>query len=100
MERVSYDRLKELNRAEKILRALEGAGVDNWEGYEIAMEDIEKEDEKASLIDNTVQEILEEAAQHIDSDVAGPGTGHGFFDEVQRPLTETLELFIENYNKI
>ena len=25
----------------KILQALENAGVDNWEGYEFAMEDIE-----------------------------------------------------------
>jgi hypothetical protein len=39
--------LKELNRAEKDiakLRALEAAGVDNWEGYGNAMASLEDED--------------------------------------------------------
>ncbi len=34
-----YDKLIEDQRR---LRALEAAGVDNWEGYEIALEDFEE----------------------------------------------------------
>ena len=34
----AYKRYKELLKAEKKLEALEAAGVDNWDGYEIAME--------------------------------------------------------------
>lgn len=36
--REEYDNLL---RDSEILQALENAGVDNWEGYEFAMEDIE-----------------------------------------------------------
>jgi len=37
---ISKERLKELEDKEQVLNALEGAGVDNWEGYDIAMESI------------------------------------------------------------
>ena len=61
---------------------------------------VEKEDKRVKLIEDTVEEILEEACQHIDTDLAGPGTGHGFFDGVKEPLYETLESFIEKHNQI
>lgn len=38
---ISEAKLKQLEEDQKTLRALEGAGVDNWEGYEMAMEEIE-----------------------------------------------------------
>lgn len=38
-----YDELK---RASKKLEALEAAGVDNWQGYDYAMEILEGEDHK------------------------------------------------------
>lgn len=34
-------RIKELEESEKMLRALEAAGVDNWQGYELALESLE-----------------------------------------------------------
>jgi hypothetical protein len=37
-----YEYLKSLKEASVKLWALEGAGVDNWEGYEIAMESLEE----------------------------------------------------------
>lgn len=41
---ITDKRLAELLACEKQLHALEAAGVDNWEGYEIAMQE-EDEDE-------------------------------------------------------
>lgn len=35
-----YDQLKE---SERLLEALQGAGVDNWEGYDYALELMENE---------------------------------------------------------
>ena len=33
-----YCQIKELEADRKLLRALQGAGVDNWDGYDIAVE--------------------------------------------------------------
>ena len=38
MVEISEERLKELEDAEAKLIALEAAGVDNWQGYDDAME--------------------------------------------------------------
>ena len=35
---ISKEEYESLKRDAEVLRALEGAGVDNWEGYEIALE--------------------------------------------------------------
>lgn len=40
---LSEDRIQELLKEEKILNALRDYGVDNWEGYEIAMDSVEEE---------------------------------------------------------
>lgn len=98
--KVDKKRLRELEQTEAKMRALEGAGVDNWEGYDIAMEVIEKENEKFTLVENTVEGILEEASSHIETNLAGPGTGHGFYEEAYDTVHELLEIFIEEYNKI
>jgi len=36
---------EQLKRDSKKLRHLEGAGVDNWDGYDFAMESMESEEE-------------------------------------------------------
>jgi len=41
MTRISKDRLVELEEKEKLLSALQGAGVDNWDGYEDALDALE-----------------------------------------------------------
>lgn len=38
---ITLDKLEEYKKAEKILSALNAAGVDNWEGYDYAMEILE-----------------------------------------------------------
>lgn len=41
---IDQARYDELIKAEKKLRALEGHGVDNWEWYDDAMEELENDD--------------------------------------------------------
>jgi len=38
MVEITKERLEELLEMEDILRCLQAAGVDNWEGYDYAME--------------------------------------------------------------
>ncbi len=45
MIEITYEEYKRLLEAERMLNALEGAGVDNWEGYDYAMEMLEQEDD-------------------------------------------------------
>jgi hypothetical protein len=42
---IEQERLDELEESERKLWALEAAGVDNWEGYDQAMQDVYSEDE-------------------------------------------------------
>lgn len=42
-----------LRNAQNKLEALEGAGVDNWEGYDYAMDEYVEEDESELLADNS-----------------------------------------------
>jgi len=41
---ITKEEYEELHRRERKLIALENAGVDNWEGYEIAMEEYRMEE--------------------------------------------------------
>ena len=59
-------RQKELLRIEQIWLALQATGVDNWEGFEIAMEPIEKLEEKNDLIESVIENLLEVAAENAD----------------------------------
>jgi hypothetical protein len=54
---ISYERLKELERAERKLGALERNGVDNWGGYDGAMDDIRKETEKEEKMETALCDI-------------------------------------------
>ncbi|QDP66007.1 MAG: hypothetical protein GOVbin631_68 [Prokaryotic dsDNA virus sp.] len=48
--KISAKRLKELERIEAKLAALEAGGVDNWEGYDISLEPFRKEDEIGDVV--------------------------------------------------
>lgn len=93
-------RQKELLKIEQIWLALQGAGVDNWEGFEIAMERIQKLEEREDLIENTIEEILEVAAENCDINPAGPNTGVGFHNSVYEPMELILERFLEKHKDI
>jgi len=40
---ISVERYEELLEAERFLEALRSAGVDNWDGYDFALESMEEE---------------------------------------------------------
>jgi hypothetical protein len=42
---ISMERYTELIMSERKLNALEAAGVDNWDGYDWAMEELQDEEE-------------------------------------------------------
>lgn len=96
---ITRERLLELERKEKVLLALDSAGVDNWEGYGIAMEEIFKEDEKEYLLYNSAEEILGEISDMID-EPAGSGAGYGFDTEATDVVIDIIKKAIINYNKI
>lgn len=41
----AIEAVRMLMKRDKLLTALEAAGVDNWEGYDLAIESIERKDE-------------------------------------------------------
>ena len=43
MVEITEERYNELLKAEKFIYALEEAGVDNWDGYEIALKEMDLE---------------------------------------------------------
>jgi len=53
---IDQKRLKELEKAETILLALEAGGVDNWDGYDFALEKyhatVEQEEKLEALLDD------------------------------------------------
>lgn len=54
---ISKARLKELERKERILRALEAGGVDNWEWYEESLSKVTEEERFTEELDGLLQEI-------------------------------------------
>jgi len=64
--KVTKSRLKELERSEAVLNALEAAGVDNWGGYCDALDEIRKADDIEDLIINTLDSISDAVGDNID----------------------------------
>lgn len=56
---LTAERIKELERAELKLNALEAGGVDNWEGYDFAMEAIRAEQDYEEFLEHVADEIMD-----------------------------------------
>ena len=56
--KIDSKRLRELELAEMKLNALEDYGVDNWDGYDDAMREIWKEQEREEKLEQILNEIL------------------------------------------
>lgn len=54
---ISTTRIEELLKAERKLQALESGGVDNWSGYEDAMEDLFKEEQIEEVYRGFIEEL-------------------------------------------
>ena len=87
---ISKSRLKELELIEAKMRALEGAGVDNWEGYGIAMEEIEEQER----VDSAIEEAAEKALQVLEESLHEPserGAGFSTTEAAQEDAFEILK---------
>lgn len=76
MPNLTAERLAELEKAEAVLNALQAAGVDNWDGYDFATEEIRKEEEREEFYDTVAEEIADAIDVHIE-EPAGQGCGYG-----------------------
>lgn len=52
-------RLRELERAEAKLQALEAGGVDNWEWYDESLKEFREEVELLEEVDNLMEEVFQ-----------------------------------------
>lgn len=87
---ITKARLKELELIEAKMSALECAGVDNWEGYGIAMEEIEERER----MDNTIEEAVDKAIETLQESAFEPserGAGFAATEEAQEEAFEILK---------
>jgi len=87
---ISKSRLKELELIESKMRALECAGVDNWEGYGIAMEEIEEQER----VDNAIEDAAEKALKVLEESLHEPserGAGFSTTEAAQEDAFEILK---------
>lgn len=80
---------KEEIRRLALLDALEAGGVDNWDGYNFATEELRKAAELEKKIEDIVADILFEAGQYIE-EPAGRGCGYGYAPKAYEAATEAL----------
>jgi hypothetical protein len=78
---ITKQRLKELERAEAKMAALEAGGVDNWEWYGESLSEYRKENEREELTDDLIEE-LSSAFGECAYEPSERGAGIAFNDEV------------------
>lgn len=74
---ITAQRLKELERIEMKMRALEAGGVDNWDFYGEALTKYHEEIKNEDKIEEAFNDILESLCSAIE-EPAGRGCGYGF----------------------
>jgi len=85
-------RFKELEAAERKLNALEAAGVDNWDGYDFALESIRAEEAYDDFLQDVAGEIGEEIGGCIE-EPAGSGCGYGLKDHGYDRIVSVLRKY-------
>lgn len=91
---ISKSRLKELQLIEAKMQALENAGVDNWEGYNLALEEIEAKEER----DNKISDAVEKAMEIIQESAFEPserGAGWASTEDAEQEATDLLTNVLE-----
>lgn len=76
---ISRQRLKELEFAEKKLLLLEGHGVDNWDGYDDAISDLNYEESIARIVNEAIASITEVLSGAV-YEPSEKGAGYSFKD--------------------
>lgn len=93
------ERIKELEKAERKLLALEAGGVDNWDGYDFALESIRAEEQHEEFIDDVVSEILDAIGGEVE-EPAGQGCGWGITKRGADFIADVLKKYkIEKVSK-
>jgi hypothetical protein len=86
------ERIRELEKAERKLLALEAGGVDDWYGYDLALEPIRAEEEHEELIDDVVSEIIDAISDQVE-EPAGQGCGYGIGQLGAERIAEVLKKY-------
>ncbi len=98
MPEIQDKRLKELEKAEAKLQALENAGVHNWQFYEDALKDFLQAELKEELLNELVMNIEDVFCEAEVQEPAGRGCGYSIsINEYQRNL---LRKYIVNYRNV
>ena len=87
---IDTDKYNKLLAAQAKLECLEAAGVDNWDGYDIALEPLRKAEERREQLEEFVDEIRETIADYIE-EPAGRGCGYGLKQEADDHIVKVLE---------
>ena len=96
--KIDSKRLKELERAEAKLNALECGGVDNWDNYDDALEEYYNTIEREEKIEELTEELLEELCVLVD-EPAGQGAGFGFREGAREIVGQIINKAIEELGK-
>ena len=102
MVEISVERLKELEEAEEKLNALEIGGVDNWDGYDFALEEIRKQKAEQKRLKGCLDKIVDEILDIISdgfNEPAGRGCGFGLTDEAQRKINDFIKTLPIDFDK-
>jgi len=90
---------KDIQRKLAKLAALESGGVDNWDGYDIALEDWRKENEHEANCEDFLDAIMEEIAANCRVEQpAGVGCGYAVLDE-KGALLELIMNTVEKFKE-
>ena len=92
--KITAERLAALEKSERWLNALRNSGVDNWDGYEFAVEDIRAEEEVEDFIEELTDELIAAVGENVD-EPAGTGCGYGVTErgsyEAEKVVREYLD---------
>lgn len=100
---ITEARLKELERIESKMLALEAGGVDNWEWYCESLKDCNKENELDELIDNFIGEFYDNYFEFTEVDFpAGLDAGANVsFSSKWSPFFEgMIREFLKGYDQL
>ena len=89
--------LKNLERAQAKLQALEAGGVDNWEWYGESLKEFHKEEQTEELIENYVDSILTICSEEGDVEYpAGREYGHNILlGDAEEAVISLLRKFLQ-----
>ena len=102
-EQLTPERIEELLRSERKLRALERGGVDDWEWYGESLKDFQAEEERKDAINEMVGElaaILLEGAHEPSERGAGYATSDKALKEARIYLFAKVNELIEEAQEI